>query len=348
MIKPVFLPRVGHYAHFTHRDAMRRKAAVNSFRALGPIPPTALPVDSLGPIVPVFNMDDNDNYGTCGPAMCDHVHTALLWRQGRGIQASPNVPSLLSQYLKVSGGDNGTSEDDLVGPQGIWTAGGGGLAGDSSDVIIDYLDIDVTNIPLTQYAIDQWYAIEMAWSVPDEFANNWAPGTVWPNAMIPDPANGHFTPLMSVSAAGFYEMPTWGGLCSVGPKMVASVQPQCFVAISPRQFDPKSGLDSKGRHVSVQAAKWVAFGGSAAKMATLVAMFPPVPPPSPSPTPTPTPHPTPTPTPGPTPAGGCSWDVATKTVVAPGYKAKPHPLPQIIIGPTLKEVLHPHDWTVKT
>lgn len=69
----------------------------------------------------------------------------------------------------------------------------------------------------------------------------------------------------------------------------------------------------------------------------------PTPIPTPVPTPTPTPHPTPTPTPTPTGATGW-WDTPNKTVHAPGYKMIRHPLPQFFIGPTIKEVILPHDW----
>jgi hypothetical protein len=196
----------------------------------------------------------------------------------------------------------------LVGAQGIWTAAGGGLAGDPTAVVGDHLDVDITDIDLAQYLIDQFYGICMAWSVPDAFIQGFAQGTVWPNAAAPDPANGHYTCQADVAGEsvvdgvnifGFYRLWTWGAWCWVSPAFVESVQPQSFATFSALQFNKATGYDSHGRHVSDQAAAWVAIGGNAAAVAAIVSQFPPKVAPTPAPTPTPAP-PSPTPTAPPT------------------------------------------------
>jgi hypothetical protein len=136
-----------------------------------------------------------------------------------------------------------------------------------------FLDIDVTDIPLAQYIIDQFYATCMAWSVPNAFIRGFNTGTVWTGVGIPNPANGHFTPLTDIAANGNYTCWTWGTYCFMSASYVASVQPECFAVFSPRQFSLTTGYDSHGRHVSTQAAAWVALGGNAAKVAAVVAMF---------------------------------------------------------------------------
>jgi hypothetical protein len=227
----------------------------------------------------------------------------LTYGQGKTgfFENTINLAALESQYETYSGGDNGTDESMLVGT-GSMTAPGNGLAGDSSLVIADHLDVDVTDTALRNYCADQFYGINQAWSVPDAFLQGFATGTVWPSAMTPDPDNGHYSLLSDVGGPativdgtncdGFHTLWTWGGFCWVSPAFIASVQPQCFVAFSAKQFN-SLGYDSHGRHVSQQAAKWVAIGGNATAVAAVVAQFPAI---VPTPAPSPTPNPSPTPT----------------------------------------------------
>lgn len=252
-------------------------------------PATTLPIDCTGNATVSCPMDANDTLGICGLAMCDHVDGIRTYGQGKAgfTEIHANLAALIAQYEKVSGGDNGTNEDNLVGPSGVWTAAGGGLAGDPTAVVVDHLDVDVTNVPLAQYCLDQFYCVEMAWSVPDTFLQGFAQGTVWPAAGIPDDNNGHFTPLADIggpsdssgnqSLNGFYRLWTWGSWAWVSPAFVASVQPECFVTFSALQFNKTTGLDSHGRHVSDQAEKWVLIGGNAQAVAAVVAAFPPKP-----------------------------------------------------------------------
>jgi hypothetical protein len=279
------IPKLGIKAHFVPRHAMKARGAFREFKHTGPIvPPTVLPVDSTGNATVSCPMDGNDALGICGPAMAMHIDNIWTFGQGKPgyTESVCNLPALEAQYEQISGGDNGTDEAMLVGSGGIWRTG---LAGNPQMIIVDALDIDVTNIPLTQFAIDQFYAVCMAWSVPDAFIDGFEEGSVWSAAAIPDPNNGHYVPLADVggpssvqggvSVNGFYRLWTWGTWCWAGPAFIASVQPQTFVAFSPRQFSPTTGLDSKGRHIVTQASKWGSVGGAAIAPAVLNA-FPPL------------------------------------------------------------------------
>jgi hypothetical protein len=283
-----WLEKHGHYAHFTHRSTMKRvvRARATLPSAERAVPATSLPVDCTGGATVSCPMDANDRFGICGPAMGDHVDGIRTYGQGKPgfVEIHANLDALIAQYEQVSGGDNGTDEVMLVGPGGIWMTG---LAGDPTAVVVDHLDVDITNVPLAHYCIDQFYALCMAWSVPADFLKNFATGTKWTAAAIPDPNNGHYTPLSDVSADELYTLFTWGGYAFVGQAFVESVQPECFVTFSALQFNKATGYDSHGRHVSTQAAKWVAIGGDAAKVATVVALFPPIPAPAPAPPPGP-------------------------------------------------------------
>jgi len=283
----------GVWVHFIPRAQMRRKKAIlgetprpKAVAPAGGLPVTTLPVDCTGNATVSCPMLGNDTEGDCGPAMM--AHTSQIRTFGQGTPGFTEIivdqTALVAQYQQVSGGDNGTDEDMLVGATGIATAAGGGLAGDPVDIIVDHLDLDITDAPLTQYCIDQFYAVEMAWSVPDDFLKNFAQGIVFANADTPDPDNGHFTSQADVGGPssiaadgtnvnGFYRLWTWGSWCWVSPKFVASVDPECFVTFSALQFNAQ-GYDSHGRHVCDQAAAWVAIGGNASLVAAVVAQFP--------------------------------------------------------------------------
>lgn len=284
-----WLEKHGHWVHFTHRDTMRRKAPMA--RAMLPkYPATVLPIDCTGNASVSCPMDANDTLGICGPAMCDHVDGIRSYGQGKTgfTQVHANLAALESQYEAVSGGDNGTDESMLVGPGGIWLSG---IANDPSCVVADHLDVDVTDKVLSQYCHDQFYAVCMAWSVPDAFLQEFATGASFLGPMTANPNNGHYTPLADVDPNGNYRLWTWGGWCWVSPSFVASVDPQSFTTFSPLQFNKQNGYDSHGRHVSDQAAKWVAMGGNATIVAGVVAQFPAKPAPIPVPSPPPGPAP---------------------------------------------------------
>jgi hypothetical protein len=316
----------GKFAHFTNRRAMQNSHPFKRFiHRAGTIPPTTLPVDSTGNATVSAPLDGNDTLGDCGEAMVCHCDNILTFGQGKAgwTESVFGLAALEAQYEKVSGGDNGLDEDMVVNQ--IWKVG---IAGNAKAIITDALDMDVTNVPLTQFAIDNFYTVELAWSVPDAFVNGFATGTVWAAAGTPDPNNGHYTPLADVggpattqegytgSLNGFYRLWTWGTWCWVSPAFVASVQPQAFIAFSPRQFSTTTGLDSKGRHITQQAALWVTCGGNPIPQAVIDA-FPPL---SPSPTPTPTPTPTPAPTPAPAPAS--VFTISFGTAISAGQRVR--------------------------
>ena len=276
--KKKWLNAHGTWVHFVPRAKMRRtpemKALAPRASHVAPVPATALPVDCTGNAGVSCPMLGNNQYGDCGPVMCAHVDQIRTYGQGKSgfTEQSVNQDTLIAQYEQVSGGDNGTTEDMLVGSGGIWMTG---IANDPSAVVADHMDFDITNTSLTQYFIDNFYAVNMAWSVPDEFLNSFSQGASFLSPMTPDPDNGHFTPLADIDTSGNYRLWTWGAWCWVSPSFVASVDPESFVTFSALQFNKSTGYDSHGRHVSDQAAVWMAMGGKCEKVDKIVALFPP-------------------------------------------------------------------------
>lgn len=309
-VRSVWSPKLGRFVHFSHRRTTMRGHPTRSV-TLKAVPTTKLPVDCTGDGTVSCPMDGNDAYGDCGPVMCAHVDSILTFGRGHWKQSQFNTQALVSQYLRISGGDNGTDEDMLVGGAGIWRSGSpnGPLAGASgawpstapnaSPVVLDALDLDLSNAPLTQYLIDQFYTVQVAWSVPDAFIQEFSTGASFMQAMTPNPENGHYTPITDVDPKGNYRLYTWGGWCWVSHAFLQSVQPASFVVFSTRQFDPATGYDSHGRHITTQAAAWAAAGGNTIAP-SVISAFPPPSSPTPAP-PTPPTPPTPPPPAPPTP-----------------------------------------------
>lgn len=262
----------GKWVSFVHRSLMTRRPMNKASLPEHPAP-TVLPVDCTGSATVVCPMDGNDTLGDCGPVMAAHVDSVWTFGQGKPgfTQIEAPVPALEAQYEQVSGGDNGTTEDMLVGPSGVWSTG---VAGDTSCVVVDHLDVDFTNLPLLQFVVDQFYAVCMGWSVPDDFLSKFSTGSVWDAADTGDPNNGHWTPLADIDSGGRFRLWTWGTWCWVSPAFIASVDPSGFAVFSPLQFSKSTGLDSHGRHVSDQAAAWIKLGGNASIVNGIVSQFP--------------------------------------------------------------------------
>lgn len=280
-----FATKANKWVYFIPRDKMRKPTGRNAAlpKKAGPkgVPLTVLPVDCTANRTVVCPMYANDQLGDCGEAMAAHTIGILSFAQGKRTEILYQDQPLISQYLAISGGDNGMDESMEIGPTGVFTVG---VGGNSAAIAVDSLDVDPMNVPLCQYLIDQFYTLQLAWSVPDDFVNNWTTGSSWLNADTPNPANGHYVTISDITSAANYTLWTWGGWSEVSQSFVASVQPSYFVVFSPVQFDPATGYDSHGRHITAQAAVWQSVGGKQIA-ASVISAFPPAGPPPPPPPP---------------------------------------------------------------
>lgn len=317
-------PLGGHFGRFIPRAKMTAKVPLGKAHLPATAPATVLPVDCTGGQKVSAPMDGNDNLGDCGEAMMNHSDDILTYGQGKPgwTQATANLAALEKQYEQLSGGDNGMDEDMCVGKNGAWIVGLAGRTGSwgTPAVVYESLDVDFTNKALIQYAIDQFYTVQMAWSVPDSFINDFTHAKLYDAPQRPDPNNGHYVPLTDIDANGNYTLYTWGDYCYVTQAFVNAVEPSGFVAFGTRQFNPATGYDSHGRHITTQNAAWVAMGGTSLP-AAVIAAFPPVGPP-PAPIPVPPPPPTPVPPPGPTPVGTTTITL-NNTLAAGSYEVAP-------------------------
>jgi hypothetical protein len=297
-----FIPGIGRFAKFVPRHYMTRRLTKRRAHLPFGVPATKLPVDATNNGLLACPMDDNDTLGDCMYAMACHSDNLWTYGIGQWTESTFDTSAIQQCYEALSGGDNGLDEPTLLGnaqTPGSWYAG---LCGNPLAVVVNAMDFDCTDTVLTQYLIDQFLGFQFMWSVPDAFIQGFANGTSWDCPQNPDPANGHGVLISDIDVNGRMRLWTWGNWCWVTPCFLGAVQPGAFVTFSPRQFNPLTGLDAKGRHITIQASVWTACGGSPIPQSVINA-FPPIGPQPPGPGPVPIPPPGPTPAPPPPNSG---------------------------------------------
>ncbi len=270
----VYLPKLGHFAHFHDRHSMKRGHPKRSFKIPAGWPTPTLPIDYAKALT--FPMYGNDRLGDCMYAAAAHGDNTFTGNNGT--ESTFDESTLEKDYEQLSGGDNGLDEGTLI--QG-WKAG---IAGVSSASILDALDIDTTNSETMQAAIYLFGGVLFMLDVPDPWCDT-ADGDFWDVPATADQNNGHGTFINGVDAAGNYHLLTWGGYRKLTPAGLKACDPSGFVVFSLRWFNAQ-GYAPNGLHYTQLAAMWTAGGGK-------------VLPASPFPAPAPTPAPTPTPVPVP-------------------------------------------------
>ncbi len=354
----VWLPQARHFAHFVHRDKLRRK---NLRAAAGAWPVPTLPCGYTTVNNAIVPIDGNDKLGDCGEAMACHVDNVLTLR-ATGSASTFSQSAIEAQYMKVSGGDNGLDEQQVT--EQIW-APPSGIAGASPPgaVLYDHLDLVTLDAPTVQGAIGSQGFVCMAFSVPDAWINSFDPdgGAIWDAPAVPDPNNGHFVALVGVLANGNYILLTWGSWVELTPAGLQVCDAELFTGFSPRAFNPSTGIDFNGDTYASKAALWVSMGGNTLPPSPFPTPTPtptptpsptPTPPPTPAPTPTPTPvppSPTPSPTPTPTPQPEpdvALWFATRQIQIADGITVKVNqPAAQVTIHPNVPEVDISKKWT---
>jgi hypothetical protein len=275
---------------FTHIEDLKRRRGVKGHthipinRALTP-PVTTLPVDNTGnQTVQVFMYGNGPPQvkGNCGEVAGANVEAFLSFGQGKPgwTEILFNTNALISQYETQSGGDNGLDEQDVID---ILTAGVGGVA-TAKIVPGASFDIDPSNTPLMQYALDNGFLVIMGFACPDAFLDNFEQGAVFSGTGIPNPNQGHFVVLADVGGPAttsnginlntFYSTWCWASWVWCAATWVNSVQPQCFINFTCTGFNAQ-GYDSKGVHITVRAANWQAITDMAIPASVINAYPPP-------------------------------------------------------------------------
>jgi hypothetical protein len=269
------LPKLGHFAHFHDRHAMKRGHPQRSFAVPAGWPTPALPIDYAKSLA--FPMYGNDRLGDCMYAAAAHGDNTFTGNNG--VESTFDESVLERDYEQLSGGDNGLDEGTLIDG---WKAG---IAGVKDAVILDALDIDTTDPATMRAAIYLFGGVLFMLDVPDPWCET-ANGDFWDVPARADQNNGHGTFINGVDAVGNYHLLTWGGYRKLTPAGLNACDPSGFVVFSLRWFNGQ-GYAPNGLHYTQLAAMWTAAGGKPLPAS-----------PFPGPTPTPVPTPPPAPSPG--------------------------------------------------
>ena len=166
--KRVFLPRMNHFATFTDRQAMKVGHPTDRLH-MPPAPPAPpkLPIDWAKTYS--FPINGNDIYGDCMMAAAEHGDNTFTGNNGA--ESSFDQSLTVTDYLKLSGGNNGLNSGQIIS---YWQTG---LPGVPVANMMDALDIDTTDAQLVQTAIWLFGGVFFTLDIPDTWYKDFLPGT---------------------------------------------------------------------------------------------------------------------------------------------------------------------------
>jgi len=265
----VWLPKSDIFAHFTPRAKMRAvPPGTPTFNAKG-MRAVKLPIDWAKSFV--FPMLLNDQYGDCYYAAA--CHADQTWQANSSTISVFSLSAVRTRYLALSHGDNGLSDNDIIGE---WK--GRGLADVPSAKIVDALLVDYKDANAVQTAMDNFGAVMFTLAIPDSWLQQTATGSVWNAPATPNQNNGHAVIFNGVDTAGKYKIQTWGTNLWITHAGVQVCNPETWVAFTTRWFN-SAGYAPNGLHITDAAALWVSAGGRKIPQ-SIVTSFPPKTPPS--------------------------------------------------------------------
>lgn len=249
--KRVFLPRMNHFATFTDRQAMKVGHPAERIHMPPGLPsPPKLPIDWAKTFS--FPIDGNDIYGDCMMAAAEHGDNTFT--ANNGAESSFNQSLTVTDYLKLSGGNNGLNDGQIIS---YWENGLPGIPGAK---IMDSLDIDTTDAQLVQTAIWLFGGVLFTLDVPETWYQNFTTGGVWDAPATADSNNGHGVWWNGVNTQGYYHLETWGTYGWITPAGVPDCDPGGFAVFSQRWFN-SGGQAPNGYSYNQLAALWAQMGG---------------------------------------------------------------------------------------
>jgi hypothetical protein len=311
------IPKLGIKVHFVNRALMDYgHSNLRRFKLNPQFPLAKLPIDWTKNNSLSFPIDGNDQYGCCLYAAPCHLDNT--WTGNVGTESVFNEKTIIADYLKLSGGDNGLNEEVIVP---AWKKG---LVSNPEVNILDAMDIDPTNTTMAQSAIYLFGGIIFMLSVPDNWINDFNTGYVWDVPATADPNNGHAVLWNAADSDGNFKVQTWGTYGYITPAAVKVCDPTAFTVFSMRWFNSQ-GFAPNGLHYTELSQIWTAAGGI--KL-----------PDSPFPAPV---GPTPTPI---TPVADISIYIPSKTIVAPGYTLSVEKNDKVIVNLYDQTISTPEGW----
>lgn len=228
-------------------------------------------------IVPILG---NDEYGDCYAAAGSHWFSVSS-ANSLGVANADvfNAQTLITWYLKQSGGDNGLSDSDVLPnmEKGWIPAAGNTSAG--THKTLDYLIVDSTNLADLQLGMSLFGPSIWTCSLLNTWLNNEGPNATWTNAGTANPDAGHAMVLNYIGVGSTNPMLqtlTWGYGNNVTWEGIQAADSEIILCFSPEWFNAQ-GYAPNGMHYTVLSPYWTSFGGK---------ILPPSPYPPPTPTPT--------------------------------------------------------------
>jgi intein/homing endonuclease len=219
-------------------------------------------------------------------AACHHSNTMTGMV---GAEDSFDTAAIVKAYLRLAGGDNGLSPDQMFGE---WKAG----LVSGPHKILDFMSVVPTDGAAMRLAGSLFGGTDFTLGIPDKWLQSLQqPGAVWDAGpgVKADDNNGHAV-LLNGAGVDQFTLQTWGfdPPVTITEGGIAVCDPEAFAVFSMDWFNAY-GVAPNGYTYEQLAGWWVALGGN------------PLPPspftPPPQPGPTPPPGPQPTPGPGPAP-----------------------------------------------
>jgi hypothetical protein len=245
-----FVPFLGHEVFFTPRAMMLEGHP--SIRAINNWPPAPLPINWYDGIQ--FPMYGNAYYGCCFYSAGCHGDNTFTGNVGDQSQFS--TVAVVKDYLRLSGGDYGLTEGQMIYE---WTRHG--LADIDDATIYDSLDIDPTNKEMMRGAIQNRGGVGFTFAVPDRFIDEFRTGCIWDAPCTPNPWYGHAVWFNGVDERGYYRCQTWGSWCWLTPDAVRQIWPQAFTVFSHRWYNPANSISPNNTTYDEDRNTWRDCGG---------------------------------------------------------------------------------------
>lgn len=207
-----------------------------------------------------------------------------------------NEADIIKYYLRLSGGDNGLSTDQMMLE---WKRG---LCG-GPHKILDDMAINPRDHQAMALAVELFGGLAFTLGIPDRWLESVRPGSIWDAGpgVQSNPRNGHAVWLSGYNKTA-YRVETWGMTPPVTLTLagVGVCDPEATAVFSLDWFNAQ-GMAPNGKHYTELAQLWTSLGGN---------NLPPNPfpaPPGPQPTPTPAPPLPGPPAPSPAPVIPPGW-----------------------------------------
>ena len=252
MTTSVTIPGLGLNVFFQDRQAMKLGHPSTLFGLKGSFPSVTAPIDWSKNNALSFPFYGNNLFNDCMYAAACHGDNTFTGNTGT--EFTFDLTSLLFDYEKLSGGDNGLTTGQIV--KG-WKKG---LARTPLAYINEALSLDPNDVAAMQAAIYFFGGVFFMLDVPDDWWKSYITDAVWDAPAKADGNHGHAVWWNGVDTFGRYKFQSWGTHGWITPAGVKVCDPSCFVVFSPRWFNSQ-GVAPNGYTYDQLAALWVQFGG---------------------------------------------------------------------------------------